>query len=96
MRPRGVLLHDGEWHCVALTRVKSTGVLNLYLDGAMVDTATGNTASLTAPPKISIGARQEGTSHANGRQYFTGDMRLISIYESALLIDQIGQVCGPL
>jgi Concanavalin A-like lectin/glucanases superfamily/Secretion system C-terminal sorting domain len=42
-------LNDGYWHHAAATRTKSTGHLELYIDGTLVATGTGSTNSLTAP-----------------------------------------------
>lgn len=64
-------LLDGQWHHVAMTRVKSTGVCTLYVDGASQGTVTGGTQSLNAATTVQIG----------GFQGFIAD---VAAYSSAL------------
>lgn len=63
--------NDGRWHHFAMTRVRSSGVFRLYLDGAEVASATGQTGALTAPGAIRLGAN-------------TGDVDEAAIYPTAL------------
>ncbi|RYZ54967.1 MAG: hypothetical protein EOP07_15050 [Proteobacteria bacterium] len=44
------------WHSVAFTRVKSTGVISLYIDGSLQSTVTGGTNSLTSGANMFLGA----------------------------------------
>jgi hypothetical protein len=53
-------INDGLWHHVAATRNKTTGRIVLFIDGIPHDSATGNTASLTAATNIAIGQLQTG------------------------------------
>ena len=52
----GVALNDGLWHHVAATRTRSTGVMNLYINGVLVSTGIGSTQSLNVPLNIRIGS----------------------------------------
>ena len=41
-------INDGNWHQCVATRVQSTGVISLYVDGTLQATGTGNTNTLNA------------------------------------------------
>jgi len=69
---------DGSWHHVVFTRTKTSGALQLYVDGASAGSATGSTASLTSPANINFGRIQTGTF------YFLGSLDEVSIYTTAL------------
>ncbi|MGL1190203.1 LamG-like jellyroll fold domain-containing protein, partial [Vibrio parahaemolyticus] len=49
--------NNGAWHHVVCTRVKSTGAMVLYIDGASSATGTGGTNTLSTPTTIWL-ARQ--------------------------------------
>ncbi len=70
--------NDGQWHHVALTRVRSSGELELFVDGMMVDHARGSTERLDAPKSLAIGAML----HADGP--FSGDIDEVRLYTRAL------------
>ncbi|HWI30005.1 MAG TPA: LamG domain-containing protein [Microbacterium sp.] len=70
--------NDGGWHHVVFTRVQATGALTLYVDGAAVGTATGNTAALTASAVINIGRS------ASAVHYFNGTIDEVAVYSSVL------------
>ena len=71
-------LNDGKPHIVVLERVKSTGSVTLYTDGAPADSAVGNTLSLSDPPRLTLGSSQLN------KGYFTGDIAEVQIYAAAL------------
>jgi hypothetical protein len=74
---------DGVWHHVVMTRVRSTGVMTLYVDGAQVAQATtGGTQSLTASATLSFGRVQTGS-------YYTGSLDEIAVYSAALTPAQV-------
>lgn len=50
-------LADGASHHVAFTRTRSTGRIALFVDGVLVDEATGGTQALTAPSALKLGRR---------------------------------------
>lgn len=60
-------LNDGNWHHVAATRSKSSGLISLYVDGVSDATpvATEQVESLTANPSIWIGGNP-----IDGRYYY--------------------------
>ncbi len=62
----GGAVSDGSWHHVVATRVKTTGAMRLYVDGAQVASGTGSTASLTAPPHLALGSIQTGANYYSG------------------------------
>lgn len=70
--------NDGNWHHVVFTRIRSSGAMNLYADGASAGSATGPTASLTSPASIDFGRIQTGTN------YFAGSIDEVAVYGSAL------------
>lgn len=70
--------NDGGWHHVVFTRVKNSGVMRLYVDGAFAGTATGSTQSLTSPTTIDI-----GRSHDDVR-YLAGSLDEVALYNVAL------------
>ncbi|MBM7844941.1 LamG-like jellyroll fold domain-containing protein [Herpetosiphon giganteus] len=57
---KGGSVANGSWHHVVATRVKQSGAMRLYVDGALVASGTGNTASLSAPPFLRLGMIQTG------------------------------------
>ena len=70
--------NNGAWHHVVFTRVRATGVLQLYVDGVSMGTATGNTASLTAPATLNFGRL------ASGANYLAGSLDEVAMYNVAL------------
>jgi len=77
--------NDNIWHQATATRVKSTGAMNLYMDGISVVTGTGNTGSLTSPPSLRIGSIQTGTSTG----FLSGSISTVQIYNRALSAAEI-------
>ena len=70
--------NNGNWHHVVFTRTKTTGALQLYVDGVLAGSATGNTASLTSPANINFGRIQSGSN------YFLGSLDEVAVYNTAL------------
>ena len=61
------IVNDGIWKHVAVTRTKSTGVINIYINGVIDNTGTSsNVSSLTAPSTIRIGGIQTSSNYFNG------------------------------
>ena len=69
---------DGAWHHVAFTRRKTTGAMNLYVDGTSAGSATGNTLTLSAPANINLGRL------ASAANYFAGSLDEVATYNVAL------------
>ena len=74
----GSSVNDGAWHECVATRVQSTGALNLYVDGNLQATGTGNTKSLTASAFLRFG------EILSGGGFFNGSLDEIKIYNRAL------------
>jgi hypothetical protein len=77
-------LNDAQWHHVAATRVKSTGVIALYIDGVLNQTTTSsNTSSLTAPTNMRIGGILAGGN------FFNSTMDEVRLWNVARTCSQI-------
>jgi hypothetical protein len=72
--------NDNTWHQATATRIKSTGVIALYVDGISVASSTGNTNSLSASSALRLGSIQ--TNSATG--FFSGSISTVQIYNRAL------------
>ena len=70
--------NDGNPHLFVFKRVATSGAMTLYMDGVQVGSAVGTMASLSAPPRLTIGAQQPGGG------FFTGDIPEIQIFNVAL------------
>jgi hypothetical protein len=70
--------NNGNWHHVVFTRTKTTGALQLYVDGAPAGSATGNMVSLLSPTNINFGRIQTGNN------YFSGTLDEIAVYTTVL------------
>jgi hypothetical protein len=75
--------NNGAWHHFVFTRTRSTGALNLYVDGQAQGSATGSTASLIDTPNINFGRIQSGTN------YYAGSLDDIGVYTSVLTPAQV-------
>jgi hypothetical protein len=71
-------INDDEWHHVAATRNKTTGAIELYVDGVNEASGKATTESLIAPVKFSIGA------NTDGKNYFKGSIDELRIYNKVL------------
>jgi hypothetical protein len=78
-------VNDGNWHHVAATRVMSTGAINIYVDGNLEASGTGNTNALTGPPGLTIGSLQTGFNYFNGN---IDEVRIWSVARSQGLLQQ--------
>jgi hypothetical protein len=70
--------NDGTWHHVVFTRVRSTGVIKLYVDGDLMGSATGTTNALDSQPTLSFGQL------ASVSNSYAGNLDEISVYNIAL------------
>ena len=81
--------NDGNPHLVTFKRTRSSGEIDLYLDGNFLGSAPGNTNSLAAPAALALGAQQTLNN------FFSGDIAEIKIYNAALSdADRLGQEAG--
>lgn len=70
--------HDGQWHHVAFTRDAGSGRVALYVDGSLVEAATGSKEPRSAPPRLVVGRGQPG-GHG-----FRGDLDELQFFGRAL------------
>ena len=60
-------INDGLWKHIAVTRTKSTGAIQIYINGVLDNSVTaGNVSSLTSPTDIKIGKIQTANNYFNG------------------------------
>ncbi|MBN1890752.1 MAG: Ig-like domain-containing protein [Thermoflexales bacterium] len=74
---------DDEWHHVAATRDKESGIIRLYIDGDQIGHSHALTASLTSPPSLRIGSLQTGAN------FFKGLIDDVQIYPTTLDANQV-------
>jgi hypothetical protein len=79
--------NDNIWHQAVATRVRSTGVITLYVDGNFIMTGAGGTTSLTANPILRIGSLT--TNLTTG--FLSGSISTVQIYNKALSAAEIQQ-----
>jgi len=77
--------NDNIWHQATATRIKSTGVIVLYVDGIQVATATGGTNSLSASSALRLGSVQANPTTG----FFSGSISTVQIYNRALLSNEV-------
>jgi hypothetical protein len=70
--------NNGTWHHVVFTRDMASGALGLYVDGALVGSATGTTTSFTNAIALSFGRIPVGTN------FFAGTLDEVALYNTAL------------
>lgn len=60
-------INDGSWKHIAVTRTKTTGAINIYINGVLDISGTCyNLGTLNAPSFIRIGGMQTGVNYFNG------------------------------
>ncbi len=74
---RSGIVADGKWHHVAASRVRTNGLMRLYVDGALAASGTGSTVPLTAPAQMRFG------SLASGGNYYQGLLDEVRIWGTA-------------
>lgn len=70
--------NDGRPHLLTFKRTRATGEVALYVDGTLTAVVTGNTSSLTAPPRLVLGAQQPI------RNFLSGDIAEVKVFAGAL------------
>jgi VCBS repeat-containing protein len=76
-------INDGQWHHIAATRLRSSGLMLLYVDGVQEASSAGTTtsvAALTAPGSLRLGSLQTGTPA--GTAFFTGQLDEVRIWNT--------------
>jgi len=85
----------GTWHHMAVTYVRSTGVISLYRDGALVasSAAFGTFFGVETRTPLNIGRRVAGSWGATGSGYtFNGAIDEVQVYNRGLNAGEIGQL----
>jgi hypothetical protein len=83
----GGTVNTGIWCNVVTTRVKSSGLISLYINGSLSNSGTGNANNtLNANPKIKIGSGDDGVAFS-----FGGNIATTQIYNRALSASEILQ-----
>ncbi|MDB6068031.1 MAG: hypothetical protein JWR26_4239 [Pedosphaera sp.] len=70
--------NDGNPHIMTFKRTRSTGEVDLYMDGVLMGTTFGGTNSLMAPAQLVLGAQQTLNN------YLLGDVAEVQIYNTPL------------
>jgi hypothetical protein len=76
-------INDGQWHHIAATRQRSSGLLLLYVDGVQEASSAGTTTnvnSLTGPANLRLGGIQTGTPAPAA--YFTGQLDEVRLWST--------------
>jgi Concanavalin A-like lectin/glucanases superfamily/Domain of unknown function (DUF4114) len=76
-------INDGNWHHLAVTRDRTSGVIFLYVDGIQEATIVGPTGDITAPPRLRIGGLQ------NGSNFLAATIDEVQIYDRALSAQEV-------
>jgi hypothetical protein len=82
------IIDDGQWHHIAATRSASTGLMQLYVDGALQASATGPFGPKTAPPSLRLGGIQSGGSAG----FFAGAIDDVQIFNRVLSAPEVSAV----
>jgi hypothetical protein len=85
------IVNDEQWHHVAVTRIASSGQMNLYIDGRIERTAPGPAGVKQAAPVIRVGAIQTQGSN----QFFRGQFDDLRFYSTVLSDAQIAYLAEP-
>lgn len=75
---------DGGWHHVAFARAQASGLMRLYVDGALSGSATGGTQLLDSRPYFYVGVSRDLNRYGGDR------FDDISTYAAPLTAGQIG------
>jgi hypothetical protein len=77
--------NDDRWHQATATRVRSSGLITLYVDGVSVASSTGNTNALNASSTLRLGSIQSTPTAG----FFSGSISTVQIYNRALSINEV-------
>ncbi len=91
--PAGTNYANGNWHHVVAT--SATGMISLYLDGALVDSRADTTGQMSFDGYWQVGCGLlSGWQDATGTprtfsSYFTGNLRLAAVYDRTLTAAEV-------
>lgn len=80
-------VNDGKWHYVTMTRNATTGLEQVYVDGALDGSATGQKGGITAA-FAGLGRIDNGSAV----NYFSGELDDVRIYSQTLTAAQATQL----
>jgi hypothetical protein len=75
--------NNGQAHLAVFRRERTTGAIELWVDGVLEASDVGGLQSLTSPPRLVLGAQQT----EEPGDYLTGDIAEVKIYDAALSTD---------
>jgi hypothetical protein len=78
-------INDGRWHMITFTRIQS-GIMKLFVDGALESSASSNAYTLNAASLIHFG-KSPSTNYG-----YIGNMDEVGIWSAALSDDEVMQV----
>ena len=86
---------DSNWHFYAGTYSAGTGIRNLYVDGVLAATQSGDTGPIAAAlaQRLVIGARDNNGDDLGS--YFTGKIYGVRIYKTALSESEVNSFIRP-
>ncbi len=82
-------INDGQWHNISATRNGTSGVIKLYIDGALEATGTGPTGSLNALPLMLVGSMDLRTG-----EFPTGWFDDIRFYDNVIGVSDIAKLAA--
>ena len=81
-------VNDGAWHHVAAVRNNASGLLRIYIDGALNASATGAAGARNAPNTLRLG------SIAGNRGFYNGSLDEVRLYSGVLTPVEISRLAG--
>lgn len=81
-------VNTGAWTHACATRIRSSGSMRVYVNGALDGSGSGSTTSLDSNPHMQIGFGTDGAQHWNG---LMDDVR---VYAYAFTSDQIADIAN--
>jgi hypothetical protein len=82
------VINDGQWHHIAAVRSAASGLMQLYVDGALQASGTGPFGPKTSPPNLRIGSIQTGVSGG----FLNGSIADVQIFNRTLSAPEISTV----
>lgn len=81
-------VNDGQWHHLTAARSATTGLMQLYVDGAMQASTYGPVGPKIAPPTLRLGSIQTGVSGG----FLAGTLDDVQIFNRVLSTPEIAAV----
>ncbi len=81
-------INNNVWHQIVVTREAGSGVMRIYIDGALDNSRTGPTGPRTAPSNLRIGSLQTGVN------FLAGSISDVTMYNQVLVPEQVATLYG--